>query len=113
MESDKALSISGAGGRVRAVSSTTAMDPECSAASGALQDLVQTILRWCLYFFPLKVYRTRGLAALEMPSPEVTVVFMITVGIQVCNELHSWQPGESPWFYSPGSDGQISRSPTW
>lgn len=105
MESDKALNISRAGGRVRAVSSRTAMDPACSAASGELQDLVQTILRWCFYFFPLMVYRTRGLAALEMQSPEVIVVFMITAGIQVCNKLHSWQYGES-------AGGQISPSPT-
>lgn len=58
------------------------------------------------------VYRPRGLAALKMQSPEVTVIFMITIGTQlVWNELHSWQFEESPWFYSAVSGGQISPSP--
>lgn len=96
---------------MRAVSSRTAMDLVCSAAGGELQDPVQTTLTRCFYFFPPMMYRTRGLAALEMQSPEVAMVFMIIVGTEVCNKLHSWQFEESFWFYSAVSHGQISPSP--
>lgn len=96
---------------MRAVSSRTAMDLVCSAAGGEPQDPVQTTLTRCFYFFLLLMYRIRGLAALEMQSPEVNVVFMIIVGTEICNKLHSWQFEESPWFYSAASGGQISPSP--
>lgn len=85
MEYDKALNMHRAEETLRAISSRTAMDLACSAAGGELQDPDQTNLRWCFYCFPLMVYRTRDLAALEMKNPKVIMVFGIIVGTEICN----------------------------